>query len=215
MSKYEDMQRIEHLRHLETDKEIVNIDNIKEQRPALHTRYSDALCSIKKCLSTTSKILDIGCRGGLLMSYFINHGYKNIEGIDLLEDGLKLAESRGLSVSQCDMHNLGIFEDMSFDAVISTHSLEHCWDPRTALEEIHRILKNDGILYIEVPGIKKGKIKNRNGIKLGNTNEELFIMDELVDIMDGLYNVVDIKYIDYGKGKGGSVIQCLLEKLKK
>jgi len=46
------------------------------------------------------------------------------------------------------------FSSEQFDAVTIRHTLEHAADPESLLREIHRILKPDGILLIEIPNIK-------------------------------------------------------------
>lgn len=43
------------------------------------------------------------------------------------------------------------FEDNFFDEIHLYHVLEHLGNPLKVIEEMHRILKNDGILYIRAP----------------------------------------------------------------
>lgn len=50
----------------------------------------------------------------------------------------------------CDAHRLP-FEDNSFDGVIVQAVLEHVVDPWQCVEEIHRVLKEDGLVYAETP----------------------------------------------------------------
>lgn len=50
----------------------------------------------------------------------------------------------------CDAHNVP-FEDNSFDGVIVQAVLEHVVDPWQSVEEIHRVLKEDGLVYAETP----------------------------------------------------------------
>ncbi|SRR5712692_7986118 len=50
----------------------------------------------------------------------------------------------------CDVHSLP-FADNSFDGVIIQAVLEHVADPWCCVEEIHRILKEDGLVYAETP----------------------------------------------------------------
>jgi SAM-dependent methyltransferase len=52
-----------------------------------------------------------------------------------------------------DIHKLPI-ADNAFDCVICTGTLEHVRDPRQAVEELHRILRPGGIIYIDVPFIQ-------------------------------------------------------------
>lgn len=51
-----------------------------------------------------------------------------------------------------DMRNLP-FNDQSVDLIICTSVLEHMIDSPAAIKEMHRVLKNDGKLYIDVPFI--------------------------------------------------------------
>ena len=49
-----------------------------------------------------------------------------------------------------DAHNLP-FKDNSFDGLIVQAVLEHVVDPYKVTEEIHRVLKDDGLVYAETP----------------------------------------------------------------
>jgi SAM-dependent methyltransferase/uncharacterized protein YbaR (Trm112 family) len=50
----------------------------------------------------------------------------------------------------CDGHDLP-FADGSFDAVIAQAVLEHVVDPIRCVSEIHRVLRDDGLVYAETP----------------------------------------------------------------
>jgi len=54
----------------------------------------------------------------------------------------------------CDAHNMP-FDNSSFDGVIVQAVLEHVVDPIRCVEEIHRVLKNDGLVYSETPFIQQ------------------------------------------------------------
>jgi SAM-dependent methyltransferase len=49
-----------------------------------------------------------------------------------------------------DAHDLP-FQDGSFDAIICQAVLEHVLNPQRCVSEIHRVLKDDGIVYAETP----------------------------------------------------------------
>lgn len=49
-----------------------------------------------------------------------------------------------------DGHNIP-FEDESFDGVVIQSVLEHVVDPYRCVQEIHRVLKRDGLVYAETP----------------------------------------------------------------
>jgi len=50
----------------------------------------------------------------------------------------------------CDAHDLP-FIDKSFDGVVVQAVLEHVVDPFHCVDEIHRVLKDDGLVYAETP----------------------------------------------------------------
>lgn len=51
------------------------------------------------------------------------------------------------------------FEDNTFDMVYMGHILEHCADPIVMLTEVKRIMKPNGILFIEVPNEENFRIR--------------------------------------------------------
>lgn len=50
----------------------------------------------------------------------------------------------------CDAHSLP-FADASFDGVVAQAVLEHVVDPARCVDEIHRVLRADGLVYAETP----------------------------------------------------------------
>jgi len=54
------------------------------------------------------------------------------------------------TVLVCDGHDLP-FADATFDAVVCQAVLEHVLDPSRVVAEMRRVLKPDGLLYVEVP----------------------------------------------------------------
>lgn len=58
------------------------------------------------------------------------------------------------------IHDLNIFPypfvDNTFDKIEATHVLEHLDKPFQVMKELHRILKQDGVLIIRVPHFSRG-----------------------------------------------------------
>ena len=67
--------------------------------------------------------------------------------IDLIESDVSFGPRTMLI---CDAHDIP-FEDESFDGVIIQAVLEHVVDPYKCCDEIHRVLKKQGITYAETP----------------------------------------------------------------
>ena len=55
-----------------------------------------------------------------------------------------------------DLHNLG-FRDACFDLILCSHVLEHVYDDRACMAELHRVLKPGGIGFFPVPIYEEGK----------------------------------------------------------
>lgn len=71
---------------------------------------------------------------------------------DIAMSYLQRAKKRGINANfaRIDAHCLPFSENL-FDCVVITEVLEHLITPYRALEEIHRVLKSNGILIISVP----------------------------------------------------------------
>jgi SAM-dependent methyltransferase len=57
--------------------------------------------------------------------------------------------------------------DRSFDIVLIVSVLEHLWDPQLALEEIHRVLRSEGMCLINVPSWRGKRYLELSAFKLG------------------------------------------------
>jgi SAM-dependent methyltransferase len=94
-------------------------------------------------------------KGDVIRVLVVGSGMRG-EGIDVLFgdpsfDIVQTDVSPGPGVSLiCDAHDLP-FQDCVFDAVIIQAVLEHVMDPCRCVEEIHRVLKYEGIVYAETP----------------------------------------------------------------
>lgn len=90
-----------------------------------------------------SKVLDLGCGEGDLLSYLKTH--KNIEGKGIEQDEAKAARciERGLSVLQGDLNEeIEDFPDLSFDFVVLSQTLQQVYEPDRLIRSILRIGRN-------------------------------------------------------------------------
>ena len=92
-------------------------------------------------------LLDHGCASGGTMLPFLEAGWRAI-GIDPHEESVrKGVEELELDIRVASGECLP-FEDGKFDLVISLGSLEHVHDFRKSMSELHRVLKDGGVLFI-------------------------------------------------------------------
>ena len=107
--------------------------------------WSSGTADVNELLATVAPggaILDLGCGAGTFLS---DDGSFAVVRVDLERPGVHVT-----NFVQADAAQLP-FPASHFDAVFSNHSLEHFHDLAGALEEIGRVVKPSGSLYVAVP----------------------------------------------------------------
>lgn len=100
-----------------------------------------------------SNLCDIGMGQGHISYYFAEKGiHVTGTGLEVASYGIDLKQlsSRNIDVVECRVEQMP-FEAESFDAVVASHILEHVPNMGLALQEIRRILKKDGWLFLFLP----------------------------------------------------------------
>ena len=95
---------------------------------------------------TSAKILDVGCGSGLFMSQLRDVGYTNVSGVDPFLAG-DIVHKNGVKIRKCDISEVSD----QFDVVLMNHSLEHIWDQKRTVADIHRVVKPGGKFVIRIP----------------------------------------------------------------
>lgn len=96
----------------------------------------------------SGRILDVGCGIGDMLRYS-----PGAVGVDVNPHNVAICQADGLTVEVMPPDRLP-FEPACFDSVVLDNVLEHIEDPRPLLAEIHRVLDDDGVLVVGVPGLK-------------------------------------------------------------
>ena len=111
--------------------------------------------SIADFITPNSAFLDVGCGTGYSMIKAKSQKNCIVSGIDPNPGQHGVGRySAELNLSPYIKQGFSEeipFEDHSFDVVYSSHVLEHVNDEKKTLQEIKRVMKNDGILIIGMP----------------------------------------------------------------
>ena len=94
-------------------------------------------------------LLDIGCSLGYTLEAALGLGLDPI-GVEVDARAVERCRQMGFLVEQTSMSQLP-FDDNQFQIVTMKHVLEHTPEPRTVLQEVHRVLRPGGGLFIAVP----------------------------------------------------------------
>jgi len=113
------------------------------------------------------RILDVGCGDGNFSSLLKRAcRAKEVYGIDISEKGVESARKNGVKAFQLDIDAEDLpFEDNYFDAIFAGEVIEHLFDTDHFLDEVHRVLKPEGILVLSTPNL--ASIHNRIALLLG------------------------------------------------
>ncbi len=109
---------------------------------------------LSRRVSTTGKLLDIGCGNGRILYLATRDGW-DARGLELDRDLAEFAAvETGCQVTTMDfLDSAATIEGAPFDVVILRHVLEHLRDTRLALGRIRSLLTVGGIALLEFPNI--------------------------------------------------------------
>ena len=99
-----------------------------------------------------ARLLEVGSGSGVALARMQALGWQ-AEGVEVDPRAVNAALARGAKVHQGDIFKPA-FPDATFDAITSTHVLEHIYDPVRTLNECRRILKPGGKLVILTPNVE-------------------------------------------------------------
>lgn len=104
----------------------------------------------------SGRLLEVGCGDGSLLRLLSQKGM-TVSGVDASLTGIEKCKKGGLHAICMDVSAEGLpFPDNSFDIVISLETLEHLMNPYHALQEVRRVLRDNGRFLCSVPNPRTG-----------------------------------------------------------
>jgi ubiquinone/menaquinone biosynthesis C-methylase UbiE len=142
----------------------------------LTTRFKSRV--IKKLLPAEgiNRILDAGCGSGFMLSQLENlyqYGY----GIDMSPEAIEFGQKFTKAKLQIGNAEKLEFIDKEFDCIISTDAFEHIPDDKAAMEEAHRVLKDNGYIIIYTPS-ENGLFSTTKWVDLYHQSEKSYLLDQ-------------------------------------
>ncbi|PLY06380.1 MAG: hypothetical protein C0625_09585 [Arcobacter sp.] len=111
-------------------------------------RYSTYMEILYRHLNHNSIICDVGCGKGGFIKFLLEQKYNNSMGLELDKRLIKLSGSD--KILETKLYNYPL-QDKKIDCFAFTHVFEHILELQKVITEISRCLKDDGLLFIEVP----------------------------------------------------------------
>ncbi|MFI7031064.1 methyltransferase domain-containing protein [Microbispora rosea] len=93
---------------------------------------------------------DVGCSAGFIADELAAAGARHTLGLDIDVPGLRKASDRfgGRVEFVCADGSRLPFLDGSIDVLVFNHIYEHVVDPDAVIADMHRVLSDDGVLYL-------------------------------------------------------------------
>jgi 2-polyprenyl-3-methyl-5-hydroxy-6-metoxy-1,4-benzoquinol methylase len=132
------------------------LPNKEVEWPALRQNAIDALERIELHMNgkrTDRKILDFGSGWGVFLAVAKEHGWTTCGLEPLPASSVYARATFGLDIITDTLHENTLPQD-SFDVITSFQVFEHLPYPRENVQHLHKALRRDGILLIEVPNFK-------------------------------------------------------------
>ena len=116
-----------------------------------HPTTATCLALVVDLVGPGMAVLDLGCGAGYFLDLMDARVFTNVRGITLSQEDLGLCAAKGhRDLVRGDMNFLADAAE-SVDLLFCRHSLEHSPFPYITLIEYNRVLKPNGVLYVEVP----------------------------------------------------------------
>ena len=112
---------------------------------------------ISDLILKNSRVLDVGCGDGELMSFLYKNITKDVRGIEISKQNVQKCISKGLTVIEGDAEkDLIQFPDSSFDIVILSQTLQAFLNPEKVLNELLRVGKK---AIVTIPNFGHWKVR--------------------------------------------------------
>ncbi len=134
--------------------EIFNVDKVKQNSSRILQHIMqygiNKRCRVVNREKKGGMLLDVGCATGIFLETMRETQRWQVKGVELSKNASQIAREKNLDVITGTLEQAN-FSDGQFDVVTLWDVLEHLHDPAGSLNEIHRILKPNGIIVLRVP----------------------------------------------------------------
>lgn len=155
--------------------------------------------------------MEVGCAVGFLLDEARQEGW-NVNGVEPSNWASDYAKNKfGLDVF-CGTIETANFPNSNFDVIVLSDTIEHLADPKQALYKIRRILKPDGVLYINTPDINSLSSRIFKARWWGINQFHLYYFNKAT--LNQLLTATGFKIIKWGSYSRTFTILYWLEKLR-
>jgi 2-polyprenyl-3-methyl-5-hydroxy-6-metoxy-1,4-benzoquinol methylase len=122
----------------------------KEGKDQSWRHYTALFDSIVALVPERSRVLDVGCGSGNLLQQLKMEKKCHVFCVDISKNAIDLCAKKGIPGQVDQLPELSL-PSHHYDVVIATELIEHLHNPFKTLEQIHRVCKHYGFIFISTP----------------------------------------------------------------
>jgi ubiquinone/menaquinone biosynthesis C-methylase UbiE len=114
-------------------------------------------------------VVEVGCGECSMLKYYSeNYNFKEIIGYDIAFSNETFEQNtyKNVTLLEGNFNHDYPLQNNSVDCIVMMMVIEHLFDPFHSFSEIHRVLKKDGLAFVNLPLVTS--IKNRLRLLFGN-----------------------------------------------
>tara|TARA_B100000287_G_scaffold412521_1_gene443081 strand:+ start:279 stop:875 length:597 start_codon:yes stop_codon:yes gene_type:complete len=112
---------------------------------------------ISDLIENNTRVLDVGCGDGTLMKYLNDNKNIDTRGLEISKNNVQHCISKGLSIiegnAEKDLHQ---FQNLSFDYVVLSQTLQAFYNPEKVIEDLLRVAKR---AVVTIPNFGYWKVR--------------------------------------------------------
>ena len=150
---------------------------------------------LKRWIGTKKKVLDLGCRDGMLTQFYARDN--QVLGVDIDRKALELARQKlGIETMWLNLNGEWPFGENEFDAIVACEIVEHLFMIDSFLDNVRRSLRPQGIFIGSVPNAFR--MRNRLKFLIGKefetdpTHVRMFSFQKLHSLLSLHFSNVEI-----------------------
>ncbi len=184
-------------KYVSTFKDHVAADNLHIENKSVWKWYDHKYLPKIKEYNSEAAILDIGCGNGNFLDYLRDNGYKNSYGIDISDEQIQIAKSKGLSASTEDLFSFLESTDKKFDIICAMDLVEHLHKEENMklFKLVYEHLNSGGMFLIHTPN--GGGLFSQSVVYGDFTHSTIFTPSSLLQVLS-LYGFKNLLFDEAG-----------------
>jgi len=120
------------------------------------SKYKIEMDIFQKYLSINTRVIDIGCGNGKMLSLMREGGFKHLTGVEISKKNIEFINTcYGIPAYVGDLEHLDALGDNKFQLVILNGVLEHVLNLQASIANVLQYIVDGGYVFLAVPALEQ------------------------------------------------------------